>query len=240
MVREKSHLAGISRLSINGIRQHFLRFRIPETWRCQEEANLKYDSTLGFYSTNGFRAGCCLAFDPYDLLMNREIPLLEIPLVLMDRSYTKYRRARFEEMESDITGILNCIRQHRGIGSILWHSHVHDEFGLKNADRIYSSILQYLKDFDAYTPGMSEYCQWYSRRLRVTPVYEGICGEKHQWRITTGDDVGEFFIDVASHDRDIFGIESSHKIQELRNRGKGRVTLQIQELEPCEVVIVRI
>ena len=45
--------------TINGGRQHYLRWRTPDTFRNWEAAGMKYDSTLGFADMPGFRCGIC-------------------------------------------------------------------------------------------------------------------------------------------------------------------------------------
>ena len=63
--RERDRLArvldeeGIVQARLGG-RQHYLRWRNPDTWRNWAEAGLDYDSTLGFSDELGFRAGVCL------------------------------------------------------------------------------------------------------------------------------------------------------------------------------------
>jgi hypothetical protein len=75
-----------------GIRQHFLRFETPVTWRAQDSAGLTHDSTLGYADEIGFRAGTCREFQTFDLGERRALELRERPLVAMDWTlFSRYR-----------------------------------------------------------------------------------------------------------------------------------------------------
>ena len=65
-----------------GTRQHNLNLEIPETWNHQLSAGLRYDTTLGFKDTIGFRWGTSFPFFPNT--GEEPLPLLEIPLIIMD------------------------------------------------------------------------------------------------------------------------------------------------------------
>src|SRR5690554_6207836 len=49
LLKQKQALAKVSGLEPQGIRQHFLLFKHPTTFRVQETAGLTYDSTLSFH-----------------------------------------------------------------------------------------------------------------------------------------------------------------------------------------------
>jgi len=51
---EKKSLQKITGNSIAGERQHYLRWKTPDTWRILEKVGLKYDITLGFAEHEGF------------------------------------------------------------------------------------------------------------------------------------------------------------------------------------------
>ena len=65
-----------------GTRQHNLNLEVPATWNHQVSAGLKYDTTLGFKDTIGFRWGTSFPFFPNT--GEGPLPLLEIPLIIMD------------------------------------------------------------------------------------------------------------------------------------------------------------
>jgi len=104
-----------------GGRQHYLRWN-PETWRHWEACGLAYDSTVGFADRIGFRAGTCIPYRPWLFSENREADLIEIPLLVMDRTLGYYMRLATEK---SFTLVLDCIERCRSVGGVftmLWHN----------------------------------------------------------------------------------------------------------------------
>lgn len=66
-----------------GGRQHYLRLS-PETWLDWEACGLSYDSSVGFADRFGFRADTAIPYRSRSIAQNRDLNLIEIPLVLMD------------------------------------------------------------------------------------------------------------------------------------------------------------
>jgi hypothetical protein len=104
-----------------GGRQHYLRW-LPETWRHWEACGLAYDSSVGFADRIGFRAGTCLPYRPWLWEENREANLLEIPLLVMDRTLAYYMKLSPQE---SFLRVLNCLERCRAVGGVftmLWHN----------------------------------------------------------------------------------------------------------------------
>jgi hypothetical protein len=107
-----------------GNRQHWLRFDQHEKlFRCIEEAELSFDSTLGFADTVGFRNGASFAFPPYDFAHERPYQFLEIPLVLMDGNLEAASRSLQKDPQELADEVLRESRKW-GWGGIaaLWHN----------------------------------------------------------------------------------------------------------------------
>jgi peptidoglycan/xylan/chitin deacetylase (PgdA/CDA1 family) len=105
-----------------GVRQHYLRFEIPTTWRCHESAGLDHDSTLGFADHIGFRAGTCREFPTFDLLERRALRLRERPLVVMDATLFGYQALHPDLAASRAQDIVDACRRHRGDAVLLYHN----------------------------------------------------------------------------------------------------------------------
>jgi hypothetical protein len=104
-----------------GGRQHYLRWS-PHTWLDWEACGLVYDSTLGFADYFGFRAGTAYPFKPWSLAENRELNLLEMPLIVMDCTPVKYMGLSREE---GLSRIRDCVRRTAiagGVFTMLWHN----------------------------------------------------------------------------------------------------------------------
>jgi len=125
LMTEKARLdtvLGVGTSARYGGRQHFLRFRVPETWRHWEAAGLAYDSTLGYADQPGFRCGTCHPFRPFDLEQDREMALWEVPLVAMDTTLRHYRTLAPDEGVAVVLALARRCREVGGTFTLLWHN----------------------------------------------------------------------------------------------------------------------
>jgi hypothetical protein len=104
------------------VRQHYLRFSVPETWRIQAEAGLAYDSTVGYAEANGFRAGTCREYPVFDLESRRTLQLRERPLVMMEAASPEYLAGDLDEAAARTLELVTECRRHRGDAVLLYHN----------------------------------------------------------------------------------------------------------------------
>lgn len=108
--------------SLAGARQHYLRWRNPDTWRNYEMAKIPVDSSLGFADRVGFRCGVCYEYPVFDLCARRQLHLRELPLIIMDGTLTDYMRlSEADAMETVQILARECMR-YSGDFVILWHN----------------------------------------------------------------------------------------------------------------------
>ncbi|MGB6041984.1 MAG: polysaccharide deacetylase family protein [Pirellulales bacterium] len=105
-----------------GSRQHFLRFAVPGTWQVCQAAGLTHDATAGYADAEGFRCGTSHPFRPFDASSQREMDLVEIPLIAMDATLKKYRGYSPEQGGARIIQLAEYCRQVEGTFSLLWHN----------------------------------------------------------------------------------------------------------------------
>lgn len=122
LIQEKRRLENALGKPVDGGRQHYLRFRVPDTWRHWELAGMTYDSTLGFPEHEGFRCGTCHPYHPYDMSQDRELAILEVPLVAMDTTFRLSRRMTPQQAETRILELAALCRRVEGVFSLLWHN----------------------------------------------------------------------------------------------------------------------
>ena len=130
-----------------GGRQHFLRWH-PRTWHHWETWGLAYDSTVGFSDRIGFRAGTCVPYRPWSLELNREIDLLEIPLLAMDVTLAYYMRLAPQE---SVALLLQCAERCRivgGVFTLLWHNRSLLDPNYGHAYQTVLSALKFAPAFD--------------------------------------------------------------------------------------------
>jgi len=83
---------------------------------------LAYDSTVGYARQVGFRAGTCIPYRPWSLRLNRELNLLEIPLIVMDGTLVEHRKLRLEESIETVNRLVSRVEMVGGVFTLLWHN----------------------------------------------------------------------------------------------------------------------
>ncbi len=173
LASEKRILEDISGKKITGLRQHYQRFSIPDTWKAQEYAGLEYDSTLGYSITPGFRASICLPFAVYDVLDQVRYKLIEIPFAVADEPLSSLREPvlasrRIQEFLQEMRKIIDTVKQYSGSMGLLWHPF--EKY--PGCSVAYEEVLQYLKASGAHVMTSEEIVDWWKQRdsLNITGV----------------------------------------------------------------------
>lgn len=120
---ERELLERIIGVPVIACRQHWLRYSWEHTWKAQQDAGLKLDTTLGFNDRPSFRNGCVLEFNPWDIENNMEMKLKAIPMVLMDSHLYDYASYTDEQRDQELDYWLSETKQVHGVATILWHVH---------------------------------------------------------------------------------------------------------------------
>lgn len=124
--RQQQALTDAAGLPVRGSRQHYLRFKTPQTWRALTEAGLLYDSSVAFADRAGFRCGWSGCFHPFDLETMTQLPIVEIPLILMDVSVAHYEKISSEHALERVAGLLDASVTRGGAFVMLWHNTLRD------------------------------------------------------------------------------------------------------------------
>jgi hypothetical protein len=120
-----------------GGRQHYLRWS-PNSWIDWEREGLRYDSSVGFAETIGFRAGTCYPYRPWLFSENREADLVELPLLVMDVTLLGYMGLDTDEAVSRTLEIARRCFLVGGVFTLLWHNTNYFE---KNSGSVYREIV---------------------------------------------------------------------------------------------------
>ena len=119
---EKHNLEKQINQKVKLIRQHYLRFKVPLTWQIQSKAGFTTDFSLGYPEMEGFRCGTCHPFHPYDSTNKKEMKILEIPLIVMDRTLMNYRNMKPKQAFDRMLEIFKRCFEVEGTFSLLWHN----------------------------------------------------------------------------------------------------------------------
>lgn len=152
LAKELSLLRKATTAEIRGGRQHFLRWA-PVTWHHWEACGLQYDSSLGFADQIGFRAGTCWPYRPWLLEEDREANVVEIPLIVMDGTLTKYMQLEADAALSRVGALVARAREVGGVFTLLWHN---TSLGDRLHGPLYRPILALLRGALPFTIGDSD------------------------------------------------------------------------------------
>ncbi len=143
---KKARLEKVTRKPVIGYRNHFLKFRVPDTWECLNQAQFQYDSTLGYADCSGFRNGMCHPFRPFNLNTGQKIDIMELPLIIMDDTLNRYMCLDERGKWDVIRNLIDATEKCHGVITILWHNtHMIGKW-----HTLYEKILRYSKDKGAW------------------------------------------------------------------------------------------
>ena len=129
---------------VEGIRQHYLKYSLPQTAQIQQKAGLTYDTTLGFAEHEGFRNSYCWPFKLYDFKQDIAVGLWQIPLTMMDVTMFGYRKMDFEKIHLSIQELVGEVQKFNGVFSMLWHNSFFDEYEHPGITSFYLDQLDYI------------------------------------------------------------------------------------------------
>ena len=142
--------AGLEALAgpIKGHRYHYLRVNPHRNLAPLAQLGLTYDTTLGLPDTIGFRAGIAFPFRPWDFEREAPLDLLEIPLAAMDVTLAeeRYLGLSARRAERRLIRLLDWAAENGGAFSILWHPDRFDPLTSAGWDRLYSRLLDGIRE----------------------------------------------------------------------------------------------
>lgn len=122
LIKEKIHLEQVLREKIESSRQHYLRFRFPETFRNLCDLGIRNDYSLMYPSQIGFRAGTCTPFPFYDLEKEKVTDLILHPVAIMDVTLKNIHRLTPSEALKKIKELAEKVKEVNGEFITLFHN----------------------------------------------------------------------------------------------------------------------
>ncbi|HTB05402.1 MAG TPA: polysaccharide deacetylase family protein [Bacteroidia bacterium] len=153
--RERLQLA--SGIEIQSYRNHYLRFKTPLTWKYLNQLGFKYDTTFGYADCAGFRNGMCYPFQPFDILEDKFLNIIELPLVVMEKTLSDYMGLNTVEQFKVFKNLIENTEQHNGVLTLLWHNHVMDG----ESGEQYKAFLKYAVERNAWIATANEIVDWW-------------------------------------------------------------------------------
>lgn len=159
--REKLRLEKVVGGPVTGYRNHYLRFKIPYTWKLLGKAGFIYDSTLGYNDLAGFRGGFPYPFMAFDPLSENRFKVLEIPLNVMDKTLLGYMKLSVKESFEFVKQLMDIVEKYHGVLTLNWHNDKFDGFYWKRYEDLYVKILKESKKRDAWIISCKELVRWW-------------------------------------------------------------------------------
>jgi len=118
---ERLRLSAIAGRDVRISRQHFLRWRIPDTLRVLNELGFTEEHSLGFSDRIGFRAGTCTPFPWYDLEREQETTLMLWPFAAMDSALHDRMCLAPQQALQELCAMSDAVRAVNGTFVNVWH-----------------------------------------------------------------------------------------------------------------------
>lgn len=143
---EVDRLANIMHKEVNHSRQHYLRLKLPDTYRNLLELDILKDYTMGYADYFGFRAGLCTPFNFYDLDLEQETCLRIHPFAFMEGTFKDYLNIQPEEALVEIKKLIDVVKKHKGEFISLWHNHsIQNRDEWQDWHKLFEDMIQYGK-----------------------------------------------------------------------------------------------
>jgi peptidoglycan/xylan/chitin deacetylase (PgdA/CDA1 family) len=163
IIKEKERLEEIAKVDIKSYRNHYLRFKTPETWEVLKKAGILCDSTFAYADTFGFRNGLCHPFKPFNLNTNQTIDIWELPLNVMDLTLFKYMGLSVEDAWGKCKKLIDNVIPLHGLVTILWHNSSFDDIYRPGWGRLYEKVLDYGHSKNAWMTSSENITKWVNK-----------------------------------------------------------------------------
>lgn len=119
---ETQQLANIIKMPITHSRQHFLRYRLPDTFRYLIAADISDDYTLCLRNNIGFPCGMAVPFQWYDVEKEEMTNLTLHPTLAMDRALQQYMKLSPQAALEKVAALVDLVKSICGKMTIVFHN----------------------------------------------------------------------------------------------------------------------
>ena len=127
---EKTRLEMVLGKNVVSTRQHFLKLKFPQTYRDLVSNGFKYDYSLGYAETPGFRSGTAHSHFWFDLEKNITTHLRLHPFVYMEGTLNQYLKWDISKSISEVKLLMDEVKKYGGSFIPLWHNESFAENGI--------------------------------------------------------------------------------------------------------------
>jgi uncharacterized protein DUF7033 len=110
--------------TIQTSRQHYIRMKMPDTYRALMNAGITHDFSMGYGSINGFRASVCSSYRWYDLAREEATSLTISPFCFMDANSFYEQKQTPQETYLELVRYYELVKKLNGSFIPIWHNHI--------------------------------------------------------------------------------------------------------------------
>ena len=120
--QEKERLKDCIDSNVSHSRFHFLRYKMPNSYRNLLKCGIENDYSMGYADQYGFRAGTCTPFYFYDLKSESKTSLKIHPFAYMEGVLKDYYAMDTKEATNSITQLKEAVQKVNGVFTSIWHN----------------------------------------------------------------------------------------------------------------------
>ncbi len=122
MATEKQELEKCIAKTVTKSRQHYLRFRLPQTMNLLIQKGITEDYSMAYSGLVGFRASTCFPFYFFDLEQNCQTSLLLYPTAVMDVTLRFNMNLTISSALTKVEQLMQEVKQVNGCFISIWHN----------------------------------------------------------------------------------------------------------------------
>ena len=139
--KEKARLEKVIGGNVKTGRQHFLRCELPQTMQQWDDAEMHWDSTLGYADEPGFRCGVCYEYPYFNFVSRKKLEIRQKPMILMEASLVNYKNCTPEETRAEISFYVKQVKKYQGDFVFLWHNSSFELSPFEGYEFLYESFV---------------------------------------------------------------------------------------------------
>lgn len=119
---EKERFKSITGRNTDASRFHYLRFRLPDSYRYVIENGITGDYSMGYSDEPGFRAGISRPYYFFDILKDQQTELMIFPFQIMDETIFGSKKMDRETARQLIQEMIDSVKKVGGTFISIWHN----------------------------------------------------------------------------------------------------------------------
>lgn len=119
---EKEWLEAVSDITIEKSRQHFIKFSLPGGYQRLLDMGIEKEYSMGYGSTNGFRASVASSFCWFNLETNAATPLRIYPFCFMDTNALFMQQLSPQQAYTELMKYYVAVKKVQGVFITIWHN----------------------------------------------------------------------------------------------------------------------